>query len=193
MNARDGFTLVEVLIYLSLLFLISLVLGRVAWQMREYSLLSGQAIAQTIDHELLLDQVRRDLFIASGDRAHWDFSRIVFRTQPLSLRRVLAWKRPILSRLVVQTKDIGFEVDQGSVIRLEGEYDYAKKNWVGQPRKSKLFHGARGNYVRAISLRRDPHGCCDRRGQGVRGVTVCFFINKSIKKSFYVRVRNGQT
>lgn len=151
-------------------------MGRIAYQMREYSFLSRVALSRSLDQGLLLDQIRRDIVVASANLSHWDPKKFVFRQEVLSIKNMLRRKRPNLSKLSIIKKDVGFEIRKGGLFRLEGEYDYARNIWLSKKRASKLFSGKK--IILGLKL-----SCVKNY---VSGVTI--YLGK---KSFYVRVRNG--
>jgi len=108
-----SFTLVEVVVYLSLLLILSFCVSRIFFQIRNYSELSKKVLSEKLRYELFFDILHRDLISAYPERLFWDEKNFVFRKE--------GPRGPI---------DIGFCVKKGAVCRVKGVYDFLGKKWL---------------------------------------------------------------
>jgi type II secretory pathway component PulJ len=161
LDKRLGYTLLELVVYLSLSVILSMVLGRIAMQLYQYSLFSHKAIHVMNERSLCFDVMRRDLMSASGAREKWDMHACVFEMCLIDGDQIV-------------TVHVGFAIKNGRVLRYEGEYDFIHHCWVKRC-ASVLCEGV-------SSLQWEY----EMQDDMVRGVWVTYDSNKK-----YMRLRNG--
>jgi len=182
-----AFTLIEVMVYLSLLFLLTLVLGRIAFQLRDFSAFSSRVLNRSLREGLALDQMRRDLMMATSDAQFWDVGNGVFRQERIDVKRLFAGRPHLLYRRFgrrrVISKDIGFVVKKKGIYRLQGDYDYNRRRW-NRCRSTLILHGypmqrlewkveLQGAHIIRVTLRNE------------------LFRNGLLRNEVSVRLRNG--
>ena len=167
-----GYSLIEVMVYMTLLLILSVVLGRMAWQIWEYSILSNKSIDELLRRELFFDVLRRDMLSASPEPGHWDEERLVFRKETLRGRGIV-------------TRDVGFIIEKGKIFRVEGNYDFDERVWIERKKPSLLAD-------KVASMRWRLKICENKICKMVRSVSV-FVKSTSVSSLFriYLRLRNG--
>jgi len=114
LRLRKGTTILEIVIYLSLLVLMSGVLGMIALQVRRCIWHSNFMVHSLQQKFLVRDVMRRDMMCASCDPVLWDVDNCVFE------KSVIAHDGAIV------TSHIGFT----STNRIEGIYDFGRRLWI---------------------------------------------------------------
>ena len=113
----QSFMLIEVVIYFSLLLLMTLIFSNFIKNTREFSSLSSKTANKLLRNNLFIDVLRRDLICASSKISDWDDSKLVF-------------KKYFLNDFGEQNFNcIGYEVRKKSLFRIEGRYDFLNSRW----------------------------------------------------------------
>jgi type II secretory pathway pseudopilin PulG len=111
---KRAFTIFELIVYMAIFSLfsglsfgyLSKIYKKVFFQIKE---------DQTfIRNNILLDTLKRDLFVAKKDLAYWDEKMFTFRTK----------------NIFNKTTDISWQFRKDGVFRLIGLYDFNKKIWL---------------------------------------------------------------
>lgn len=102
-------SILEVVVYLCLMVIMSLSLGRIVLQTDRYISFSSQTLNLLLEKHLFFDRLRRDMMCANYRGCYWDSPNLVFR---------------------VGNKDIGFYIKNKKIFRLKGVYDFDDRVWV---------------------------------------------------------------
>jgi len=167
MTRQSAFSLLEVVIYLSLFSVVVLILGRFALDTRVFMTTLDKSLEHTVQEHLFLDVLRRDLVSASPYEKEWGKHDFVFR------------KRMVDNQGIMFFSDIGYVVKKQALLRFEGRYDFAAASWINKT-TSLLFNGI-ASLDHVLRLEET----------GVRGVCVSYRLAHDKEKQFFTRVRNG--
>lgn len=117
-KSSPSFTILEVIVYLFLLFAFTIATMRFFGDVQSFALLTNRETTRFLRTQLLFDVIFRDVVSASGDASEWDEKGFVFR------------KSVIDEKGEIKTVDVGFFLKNKRVIRYEGEYDFKKLLWI---------------------------------------------------------------
>jgi hypothetical protein len=137
---RHGFTLIEIVIYISLLLIFSFFLIGIEKNIRDFSLLSHNSTDKILREELLFDVIWRDVVCASPHVSEWDEENFLFKKQD---------------------KYVGFEAREGEIARCErkgrNKKRYTSIIWSGQNLKHVPMLSCKldsvGVFVRGITVK----------------------------------------
>ncbi|MBU1008206.1 hypothetical protein KKA53_03960 [Candidatus Dependentiae bacterium] len=163
---RKAFTVLEIVVYLSLMLILSLVLGRIVLQLDRYILFSGDMLDVQLQKHLSSDCMRRDIMHATSNRKFWDFEKFIFR------------KKIITPDGMVVAKDISYCLRDKKLFRVEGVYDFVRRSWVKK--------------VSNLVFRGLARMTCDVKRKGDNGDIVSGVWVVFDKERWFVRLRNGE-
>jgi type II secretory pathway component PulJ len=144
-DMSTGFTMLELVVYVSLFSVLSLLIFNVLNQAQINVFLHAKHNEKTIRDVLVCDLLRRDLMCADAQCSYWDEDNFVFKKQGVS---------------------IGWVCEKTGVFRLCGDYDFKNKTW--QKNKKRLVKSRVNWKMDAYKLALHLHD--DK--QLVRGVSV---------------------
>jgi len=117
-EGRRGFTLLELLIYLSLFSFFAVLLFGFFLDVHKNLEKSQKNNSNAISVQVALGLLKRDLLCASGLVKDWDFNQNVF-------------KKKILNKNGLPAEiSIGYTIDKKGMIRKEGYYDFKNGRWT---------------------------------------------------------------
>lgn len=124
MEKKEAFLLVELVIYLSLVSILSLTLFSFFSSVEQYSNFVCYFSDKLIRQELLFDLVSRDMLSASNKIYDWDKKNLIFKQYIINQNG--------------DTKSlcVGFDFKNNKINRVEGIYDFQKRLW--QNKKTSL-------------------------------------------------------
>lgn len=111
---KSAFTMIEAVIYMSLVLILMFFLQKLVLNVREYALFLNGVHEKLLRKRVLVDLIRRDVMLA--DYMHTDVNMFVFSQKTIGSN--------------IQEKDIGFCVRDKKVFRISGRYDYCTKKWL---------------------------------------------------------------
>lgn len=123
-NYKKAFSLLELLVYLSLISLLTLLICSFITTSLTLQNSTFLKLRQNLNNYFLTELILKDLSYASNKPLDWDSSNFVFK--------ILA----INSKNEFQKIDIGWREKGGVILRKEGKYDFTKKKWI--ERKSSI-------------------------------------------------------
>jgi hypothetical protein len=128
-RARSAFTLIELLIYIASFAFFSIIVFGFFVQTHKKILLDSVQNEKMIRGNITLDLLKRDLMCASADKIDWDMQNFVFRKTVLDKNGVAC---PVC---------ISWALQDGTLIRAEGEYSFVTKTW-----KNKILSKVQNNF-----------------------------------------------
>lgn len=173
---RDGFTLIELSIYGTLLASISLLLFGFIGHMNTVMALFKHKNEAYIRYVLATDVLFRDVISASCAIGDWDKDNGVFI------------KETILSAGDITRVCIGWDVTPKGLVRHEGVYDFAKKVWLSKT--TSYLSNCVTNILFTYT--------CNQKTKAIESISITLARNNAknntrntIRESIPVRLRNG--
>ena len=175
---RKAFTLIELMIYLSLLVLLTTILLRTGLQTKLFSDFLGKNTDLILREHLMVDVLERDLQSASCKLADWDLENNIFIKKWLDVSGT--------ERMVA----VSFPVKNNRILRCSGKYDFVRNRWL---KKVSSVLCPRVKLIEWRVVREGKRVCGERvTGEQVRGVWVTIKRERLHKPlNFFVRLRNG--
>ena len=110
----DGFTLIELVIYLAIFSIFSLLIFGYISTFYKKVFVDFKENKKIIRNSIVFDLLKRDLVCAKEDCNYWNEKDFVFRKNLLN----------------GQFTDISWQMRKDGIYRLLGKYDFIKKRWI---------------------------------------------------------------
>lgn len=116
-SLNSAFTLIELLIYIASFTFFSIVVFSFLIQAQKKMFFNSVQNEKLIRNNISLDLLKRDLICAGKNKFDWDVQNFVFRKTVLDKNGVTC------------PTCIGWKLQDDTLIRMEGEYDFVIKAW----------------------------------------------------------------